>query len=163
MFLTRELHTQPGTFALLPQVRAAVTIPVLAAGGIADQSGVAGAVALGAAGVQVGTAYLLCPETNTSPLHRRALQAEPVPDTVLTNRFTGRPARAIVNRLLRELGATADHMPDFPLPPAALAPLRAVAEQRGLDDFSSLWCGQNASGCRPVPAAEITRLLAGGL
>jgi len=161
MFLSEDLTTQVGTFALLPQVIAAVKIPVIAAGGIADAKGVAAALALGAAGVQVGTAYLLCPEATTSAVHRTALKSERARHTALTNVFTGRPARGIVNRIIAELGPISSDAPAFPLATAAVAPLRAKAESRGSGDFSPLWSGQNASGCREIPAAELTRALSG--
>ena len=160
-FLSDDLYRQLGTFALVPQIAAAVKVPVIAAGGIADARGVAAALALGAAGVQVGTAYLLCPEASTSAVHRAALQREDARVTAITNLFTGRPARGIVNRLMRELGPMSDAPPAFPLAAAAVAPLRARAEGRGSGDFSPLWAGQNASGCREVPAAVLTRELAG--
>jgi nitronate monooxygenase len=107
----------------------------------------------------VGTAYLLCPEATTSAIHRAALKSEAARHTALTNLFTGRPARGIVNRLIRELGPISDAAPEFPLATAALAPLRAAAEKRGSGDFSPLWSGQNAQGCRELPAAELTRSL----
>ena len=135
--------------------------PVIAAGGIADAKGVAAALALGAAGVQVGTAYLLCPETTTSAVHRAALKSERTRHTALTNLFTGRPARGIVNRVMRELGPMSNATPAFPLATAAIAPLRASAERAGSGDFSPLWCGQNATGCKEIPAARLTRELAG--
>ena len=160
MFLTDDLHTQVGTFALLPQVVQAVNIPVIAAGGIADAAGVAAALSLGAAGVQVGTAYLTCSEATTSPLHRAALQSEQARVTALTNLFTGRPARGIVNRIMREMGPISSLAPAFPLATAAIAPLRAQAESHGLTDFTPLWAGQNTSGCHHQPAAELTRALA---
>ena len=119
-------------------------------------------MALGAAGVQVGTAYLLCPEATTSVVHRAALQSASAQHTALTNVFTGRPARGIVNRLVRALGPLSAVAPAFPLATAAIAPLRAAAERQGNGDFSPLWSGQNASGCQAVPAAELTRLLAQG-
>lgn len=161
-FLADDLSEQGGLFALLPQVVRAVDVPVLAAGGIADARGVAAAMALGAAGVQVGTAFLCTPEATTSPLHRRALLAADAPPTALTNLFTGRPARGLVNRLMRELGPMSDLAPAFPLATAALAPLRAAAEAAGRSDFTPLWAGQNRSGCREVPAAEIVRGLVRG-
>jgi len=163
IFLGDELSTQVGLFALLPQVVQAVDLPVIAAGGIADARGVAAALALGAAGVQVGTAYLLCPEATTSAVHRAALGSDAARHTALTNLFTGRPARGIVNRVMRELGPLSDLAPAFPLAGAALAPLRAWAEARGSGDFSPLWSGQNASGCKAVPAAQLTRELCAGL
>ncbi|MBI4203574.1 MAG: nitronate monooxygenase [Betaproteobacteria bacterium] len=160
IFLSEDLTTQVGTFALLPQIARAVRVPVIAAGGIADRQGVVAAMALGAAGVQVGTAYLLCPEATTSGVHRGALKSEAARHTALTNIFTGRPARGIVNRIMRELGPMSGAAPAFPLATSAIAPLRAKAEARGSGDFSPLWSGQNASGCREIPAAEITKQLA---
>lgn len=155
MFLTDDLTTQTGTFALVPQIAAAVSVPVIAAGGIADAAGVAAAMALGASGVQVGTAFLCCPEATTSALHRAALQSEAAHHTALTHLFTGRPARGIVNRVMRELGPMNPVAPAFPLATAAMAPLRAHWEAKGSGDFSPLWSGQNASGCREVPATEL--------
>ena len=163
IFLSADLGPQLGTLALVPQVIDAVTVPVIAAGGIADARGVAAALALGAAGVQVGTAYLLCPETRTSPVHRAALKSAGARHTVLTNVFTGRPARSLVNRIVRELGPMSPVAPEFPLAAAAVAPLRAAAEARGSEDFSPLWAGQNSTRCREIPAADLTRELAGAV
>jgi nitronate monooxygenase len=161
IFLSDDLSTQLGTFALLPQVVRAVELPVIAAGGIADARCVAAALALGAAGVQIGTAYLLCPEATTSAVHRAALKSEAARHTALTNLFTGRPARGIVNRFMRELGPIREAVPAFPLAVGAVVPLRARAESQGSGDFSPLWSGQNASGCREISAADLTRELAG--
>jgi nitronate monooxygenase len=163
MFLSEDLTTQVGTLALVPQIVKAVKTPVIAAGGIADAQGVAAALALGAAGVQVGTAYLLCPEATTSAVHRAALKSEAARHTALTNVFTGRPARGIVNRIIREVGPISGAAPPFPLAASALAPLRARAESLGSGDFSPLWSGQNATRCKEVPAAQLTRELAAGL
>ena len=163
MFLSDDLTTQVGTFALVPQIVQAVKLPVIAAGGIADAKGVAVAMALGAAGVQIGTAYLLCPEAATSAVHRAALKSEAALHTALTNLFTGRPARSIVNRIMKELGPICITTPDFPLATAAIAPLRAKAESRGSSDFSPLWSGQNASVCKEIPATQLTLELAAGL
>ena len=162
MFLSGDIDGQVGTFALLPQLVAALDVPVIAAGGIADARCVAAAQALGAAGVQVGTAYLLCDESRASPLHRQALQSAFAEHTVLTSLFSGRPARGIVNRLIRELGARPDAVPAFPLAGNAIGSLRAAAEPQGVDHFSPLWAGQNASGCQAVPAAQLTEALAAG-
>jgi nitronate monooxygenase len=154
-----ELATQQGTFTLLPQIVANVKVPVIAAGGIASPQGVQAAFALGASAVQIGTAFMLCPEATTSHLHRAALAhsaAHPEQHhTQLTTLFTGRPARGITNRLMRELGAINTAAPVFPTSTAAIAPLRAAAEKAGKADFSPLWSGQNPSGCRAVPAAEL--------
>lgn len=160
MFLTDEITTQVGTLALVRQIVKAVDLPVIAAGGIADAQGVRAALALGAAGAQVGTAYLLCPEATTTAVHRAALKSAAARHTALTRLFTGRPARGIVNRLMRELGPMSDKAPAFPLATAAIAPLRAKAEARGSGDFSPLWSGQDASGCKEVGAAQLTRELA---
>lgn len=156
-FLDHELTRQSGLFALLPLVVRAVSVPVVATGGIGDATTIAAARALGAAGVQVGTAYLKSPEATISPLHRALLGTEAARHTALTNLFSGRPARSIVNRLMRECGPLSADVPAFPLAPAALAPLRAAAEARGCSDFSSLWAGQYAAACREQPAAELTR------
>lgn len=161
-FLSEDLTEQQGTFSLLPQVIAAVDIPVIAAGGIVDATTVRAAMAMGASAVQVGTAYLLCPECNTSSIHREALQSDAAQHTALTNLFSGRPARGIVNRLMAEMGPINEAVPDFPLASSAVAGLRTAAERQGFGDFSPLWCGQNASGCRNIPAAELTRQLALG-
>ena len=158
-FLKEDVSVQCGTFALLPQIARAVRTPIIAAGGIADRAGVEAAFRLGASMVQVGTAYLLCPEANTSVVHRQALVSAGARHTALTRLFTGRPARGIVNRLMRELDDAI--APAFPLATAAIAPLRTAAEARGSGDFSPLWCGQNASGCKSSPAGEVTRELAG--
>jgi nitronate monooxygenase len=162
MFLTSDLTTQIGTFALLPQIVQAVRVPVIAAGGIADAQGIRAAMQLGAAGVQAGTAYMLCNEAITSATHRAALQSDNAQHTALTNLFTGRPARGIVNRLMREQGAINSNAPEFPLATAAIAPLRAKAEAQGNGDFSPLWAGQNAQGCKAMGAAELTVELAKG-
>ncbi|WP_313288096.1 NAD(P)H-dependent flavin oxidoreductase [Stutzerimonas nitrititolerans] len=162
IFLGEELTTQLGTFALLPQLVAALDVPVIAAGGIADAQGVAAAQVLGAAGVQLGTAYLLCPESRTNALHRAALKSPRARHTALTTLFTGRPARGIVNRIMRELGPLPADVPDFPLAGNAIGALRAKTETLDLDHCTPLWAGQNVSGCRETPAAELTRELASG-
>jgi len=164
-FLSHDLTRQDGTFALLPQVVRAVDVPVIAAGGIADAAGISAALALGAAGVQLGTTYLLCTESTISAPHRAALGGSDAAHrhTALTNLFTGRPARGIMNRLMRELGPISDAPPEFPLATAAIAPLRAKAEGQGSGDFSPLWSGENASGCKPIGAGALTRELAAGI
>lgn len=163
MFLTDDTTTQLGTLALVPQLVRKLQIPVIAAGGIADARGVAAAMALGAAGVQVGTAYLLCPEAQTSSVHRAALQSDAARHTRLTRLFSGRPARSIVNRIIRELASDESVVPAFPLASGALAALRQAAERQGRDDFTPLWSGQNAAGCKAIGAADLTLELARGL
>ena len=160
MFLTDDIATQAGTFALVPQVVDAVKVPVIAAGGITDARGIAAAFALGAAGVQLGTAYLWCPESRISAPHRSALKTARDDGTALTNLMTGRPARALINRVMRELGPISDVAPEFPLAAGALAPLRAKAEAQGSGDFSPMWAGQAAALGRALPATELTKKLA---
>lgn len=161
MFLSNDVHTQVGTMALTWQITKVVKVPVIAAGGIGDAMGLTASMVLGAAGAQIGTAYLLCPEATTSAVHRAALQTEAARVTALTNLFTGRPARGIVNRLMRELGPMSRTVPDFPLAADAILPLRSQAESEARGDFSGLWAGQNVFACREVPAATLTRELAG--
>ena len=160
MFLTDDIATQTGTFALLPQVVDAVKVPVIAAGGIADGRDIAAAFALGAVGVQVGTAYLFTPESLITELHRAALAGARDDGTALTNVFSGRPARGLMNRVMREVGPMSDTAPAFPTAGGALAPLKAKAEAAGASDFSSLWSGQAASLARETGAADLTRQLA---
>jgi nitronate monooxygenase len=162
IFLSDDLTRQTGTFALLPQILEAVKLPVIAAGGIVDARSVAAAMALGAAGVQVGTSYLLCPEATTSSVHRAALKSEAARHTALTNLFSGGPARGIMNRIMKELGPISSLAPAFPLAAAAIGPLRLKAESVGSGDFSPLWAGENPTGCREIPAAQLTRELAAG-
>ena len=160
IFLSDDVSTQAGTMALVPQVVDAVKVPVIAAGGIADARGVVAAFALGAAAVQIGTAYLLCPEAKVSPVHREALKDATDAQTTLTNIFTGRPARAIMNRAIKQLGPISENVPDFPLAAAALGPLRSKAEASGSGDFTPLWSGQAAHLARELPAADLTKRLA---
>jgi nitronate monooxygenase len=160
MFLTDNLATQVGTFALVPQIADAVKLPVIAAGGVTDARGIAAALALGASGAQLGTAYLFCPESKVLGPHRAALKAARDDGTVLTNVMTGRPARGFINRVMRELGPINDIAPEFPLAAGALAPLHAKAQAQGSGDFSPMWAGQGASLGRELPARELTAKLA---
>jgi nitronate monooxygenase len=159
VFLGGDISTQAGTMALVPQVVDAVKVPVIAAGGIGDARGIVAALALGASAVQIGTAYLFCPEAKVSTLHRDALKRAKDNDTVLTNVFTGRPARGIINRIVREVGPMSELAPQFPLASGAVTPIRTKAEAAGSGDFSPLWSGQAAALGRDVPAGELTRQL----
>jgi nitronate monooxygenase len=161
MFLTDNIAEQPGTFALVPQVVDAVKVPVIAAGGIADGRGIAAAFALGASGVQIGTAYLRCPESRVSAPARIALAQALDDSTVITNVMTGRPARGVANRVMREVGPISPDAPAFPHAATSLAPLKAAAEKLGRVDFTNLWAGQAVRLGRDMPAAELTRALAG--
>nr|WP_250810725.1 nitronate monooxygenase family protein [Neorhizobium tomejilense] len=158
-FLTQDMSTQVGTIALVPQVVDAVRVPVIAAGGISDGRGVAAALMLGAAAAQVGTAYLLCPEAKIPAVHARALASATDDNTAITNVFTGRPARGIMNRIMRELGPLSASVPPFPTAGAALASIRAKAEAAERDDFTNLWSGQAARLAKRLPAHELTRAL----
>ena len=160
MFLGDNIAMQPGIFALVPQIADAVSVPVIAAGGIGDGRGIAAAFALGAAGVQIGTAYLFTPESLISDLHRAALREARDDGTALTNLFSGRPARGLMNRVMREIGPMSDMAPAFPSAGRALAPLKAKAEADGTADFSSLWAGQAAPLAREKGTSELTRQLA---
>ena len=160
MFLSDDLTTQVGCLALLPQIVRAVNVPVIAAGGIASAQGVKAVLGLGAIAAQIGTAYLLCPEAFTGSLHRAALVSDQAEHTALTNLFTGRPARGIVNRLMTELGYIHSAAPAFPLASSAIAPLRLKAESQGSSDFTPLWAGQNTRGCKPISATALTHELA---
>jgi nitronate monooxygenase len=159
MFLSDNIVTQVGTLALVPQIADAVKVPVIASGGIADARGIAAAFALGASGVQIGSAYLLCPEAKISAPHRAALKSARDDGTVLTNVMTGRPARGFLTRVVREQGPISE-VPEFPLAAGALQPLRAKAEAQGSGDFSPLWSGQAAALAREIGAGELTRRLA---
>lgn len=160
MFLSESVASQVGTMALVPQVVDAVKVPVIAAGGIGDARGIVAALALGAAGAQLGTSYLFTPEAKVTALHRAALSGATDGDTALTNVFTGRPARGIVNRLMREVGPLSADAPPFPLAGGPLAPLKAAAEAKGAGDFTSLWSGQAMTLGRAMPAGDLTRRLA---
>ncbi|EJN39963.1 2-nitropropane dioxygenase-like enzyme [Pseudomonas sp. GM84] len=160
MFLSDDITSQIGTFALVPQIADAVRLPVIAAGGIGDHRGLVAALALGASAVQLGTAYLFCPEAKVSAAHRRALDSAPASETALTNLFTGRPARGINNRIMRELGPMSDLAPRFPLAGGALMPIRAITDPQGNSDFSNLWSGQALRLGKAMPAEQLTRAIA---
>jgi len=162
MFLSDDLSRQAGTFALVPQIVDAVKVPVIAAGGVSDARGIAAALLLGASGVQIGSAFLHCPESKISAPHRAALKTVTDDGTALTNVISGRPARGIVNRLIREIGPINPVAPEFPLAAGALAPLRTKAEAAGSGDFSPMWSGQAAALGRVMPARELTQALAAG-
>jgi nitronate monooxygenase len=160
MFLTDTIAEQPGTFALLPQVVDATKVPVIAAGGIADGRGIVAAFALGASGVQIGSAYLRCPESKVIAAARAVLAQAGDDSTVITNVMTGRPARGVANRTMREVGPISPDAPAFPHAATALGPLKQAAEKQGKVDFTNLWAGQAIGLSREIPAAELTRQLA---
>jgi nitronate monooxygenase len=159
LFLADGIAAQAGTMALVPQIVDAVDCPVIAAGGIVDARGIVAALALGASGVQLGTAYLFTPEANVTAWHRAALASATDDGTALTNIFTGRPARGLINRVMREVGPMSADAPAFPTAGSALAPLKAAAEAQGSGAFTSMWSGQAASLGRAMPAAALTQAL----
>jgi nitronate monooxygenase len=160
MFLETDIATQVGLFALLPQVADAICIPVIAAGGIADARGIVAAFALGASGVQLGTAYLFSPEARISPLYRRALDKTSDTGTVVTNLFSGRPARGILNRYLKESGPISEAAMPFPYAATLISPLRAASEKMHSADYMQMWSGQAAGLVNAMPADQFTRKLA---
>jgi nitronate monooxygenase len=160
MFLSDDISTQIGMSSLVPQIVNRVNVPVIAAGGISDGCAVQSALLLGASAVQIGTAYLLCTEAQTSLLHRSAIMSTQSEHTALTNIFSGKPARGIVNRAIKELGYMSPLAPNFPYASIEMTQLRSHAEKLGICDFSPLWCGQNTLGCREISARELTIQLA---
>lgn len=160
MFLSDDISTQIGLLSLLPQIVSHVNIPVIAAGGIAKNDTVQACLALGATAVQVGTAYLLCPEAHTSELHKQAIKSDKSQHTALTNVFSGKPARGIVNRSMTELGYMNATAPAFPYAAIEMTELRKQAEKQHNADFSPLWCGQNTQGCAEISAKALTLQLA---
>lgn len=161
MFLSDNVSTQIGLISLVSQVVNRVNVPVIAAGGISDHKGVNACLQLGACAVQVGTSYLLCTEAETSELHKQAIKSDKASHTALTNIFSGKPARGIVNRAMDELGYMSALAPEFPYASIEMSQLRHRAEKQGMDGFSPLWCGQNTQGCREVSAKQLTHHLAG--
>lgn len=144
-----------GTFALVPQIVDAVSVPVIAAGGIADGRGIAAAFALGASGVQPGTAFLTTEEAATTAVHRKALLEADEEDTRLTRAFSGRPARGISNRYIEEMAPHDEKLPDFPILNTVTGPLRKASTQAGSGDFVALWSGQAVSLNRTMPAKDL--------
>jgi nitronate monooxygenase len=158
-FLADVEESLVGTMALVPQVRAAVPLPVIAAGGIMDGAGIAAALALGASAVQLGTAFLLAHEAATSPAARGAIAEAPHDATRLTRAFSGRHARGIANRFMREMAEVADNLPAYPVQNALTAELRAAAAKAGRADMLSLWAGQGVRSARAMPAAALVAAL----
>ncbi len=160
MFLENEVASQVGLFALLPQVADAVSVPLIAAGAISDGRGIVAAFALGACGVQLGSGYLLCPDANVSPLYRQALERSTDTSTAITNVFSGRPARGILNRYVREAGPMTESALAFPYAATLVAHLRAASEQSESHDYMQMWAGQAAGRAKTMPADRFTRELA---
>jgi nitronate monooxygenase len=159
-FLTDDMATQPGLFALVPQMADALQVPVIAAGAIADGRGMAAALTLGASAVQIGTAYLLSDESVSVPVHKAAVKQARDDNTAVTNVLTGRPARGVINRIMREIGPLSPDALPFPLAGGALVPMRAATEKQGHGDFQPLWSGQAGALAREGNAESITRRIA---
>lgn len=159
LFLSDDLMTLKKTFPLIKEILKAVKVPVVAAGGIGDAKAIVEALSLGAAAVQLGTAYLFCPEATISQVHREALKHAKAEDTALTNVFSGRPARGILNRLMREIGPISPLAPKFPRASSAISPLRKKSEQLGRNDFAQMWAGQSVALGREMPAQKLTETL----
>lgn len=150
-----------GTMSLVPQMSDRVGVPVVAAGGIADGRGAAAALALGAEGVQMGTAFLACEESGTHEKHREAIGRCVDDGTSVTEVFSGKPARSIRNRMMEELEAYAREFPDYPIHNGLTKPIRSEAKKQGRPEFMSLWAGQSAGMSRRMPAAELVKAVAG--
>ncbi|KAA5533513.1 nitronate monooxygenase [Taibaiella lutea] len=161
-FLHSDPRRQVGTIALVPQVVDAVKIPVIAAGGISDARGIAAAFMLGASAVQLGTAYLFCPEAKVSTLYRNRLSTVAADETVITNLFSGRPARGILNRFVEEMGIISADAPAFPYASVYINPLRSKSEELQSNDFLQMWCGQGAELCTAIAARKLTEELMTG-
>ncbi len=159
-FLSPDTTDQPDTRTLLEGILRHVSVPVIAAGGIAHAQDITAALAQGAAAVQLGTAYLFCPEARISPLYRQALCGNG--DTAVTNLFSGRPARGLVNRFIREAGPLSPHAPAFPHAAALVAPLRQASERAGSPDFMQMWSGTTRQP-HTMDAATLTTFLYKGI
>lgn len=155
VFIGEPQDNDMGTMALVPLMVDAVRVPVIAAGGIFDGRGVAASLMLGAAGAQLGSAFLRAPESMTPPLHKQALAEAPDNFTRPTRLFTGRPARSIRNRMVRELAALESDAAPFPAQRAVTAPLAKAAAERGSADFMPLWSGQAGMRAKEEPSAQI--------
>ena len=148
-----------GTMALVPQIADAVAVPVIAAGGIMDGRGIAAALALGAEAVQMGTAFLNCPESSISDTYRNQLAKSRGEQTRFTSAFSGRLARGIENRFIREMKESESDFPDFPIQNALTGPLRTASAMAGSPDFISLWAGQGCGMSRSMPAPDLMDML----
>lgn len=149
-----------GTLALVPQCVDALSIPVVAAGGIMDGRGIAAAQALGAQAVQMGTAFLVCPESAIGPAQRTAMAGAQATDTRVTRIYSGRPARGLVNAMMERLAMHEAAVPAYPVQNALTGALRRAAAAQGRADYLSLWAGQGVGAARPLPAAQLVALLA---
>lgn len=146
-----------GTMALVPQLADALSVPVVASGGIMDGRGLAAALILGAEAAQMGTAFLVCEESGAHPEFKRAALEAAEDETAVTRAFSGRPARGVKNRFLIEVGEHEGELPPFPVQNALTRDVRAMAQKQDRPEFMSLWAGQAARLARPIRAAELVR------
>ena len=160
VFLPTETPQLLSTSDLVQNIVATVNIPVIAAGGIANAEGIRAIMERGASGVQIGTRFLKSPQSTITPIHRRILEGQTDRPTAITNVFTGRPARGLVNKLVRKIGPINPNVQAYPMAIPALAPLKAATV--GSDDFVSLWAGENWKTGQPKPAADIVKELSVG-
>ena len=161
-FLRPAQDSLTGTFSLVPQSVDAIKVPVVAAGGIADARGIAAAFALGAEGVQMGTAFLACEESGAHPLHRQAILSGSAGQTALSRGFTGRLSRGVDNELLQMLNKPGAEILPYPLQRALIRSLALPAQKAGRSDLLALWAGQSASLARCPGIAELLRSLVDG-
>lgn len=158
-FIGAQTDATLSTFDLLPKVVAAVTIPVIAAGGIMDGADIKRALDLGAQAVQMGTAFLVCDESGIGAAYKQRLLNAGGQATRLTRTFSGRYARGLENRFMTEMAACEAQLPAYPIQNALTGPIRAEAAKRGDTELMSLWCGTGVTRARPMPAAELVRTL----
>lgn len=158
-FLGDPQQASIGLMALLPQVAAAVQVPVIAAGGLMDGRGIAASLLLGAQAAQLGTAFLCCPESGIPPIWKEAILAAGDDSTRLTRAFSGRYARGIANDFMRRFAAEEQQVPAYPVQNALTADIRQAATRQGRAEYLSLWAGQGAGMARALPAAELVRVL----
>ncbi len=152
--------SQIGTMALVPACVDALRIPVIAAGGIMDGRGITAALALGAQAVQLGTAFLACPESAITPAQRSAMAGAQASDTRLTRIFSGRPARGIINDAMRALAPHEADIPAYPIQNALMGPVRRAAAQAGDAEYIALWAGQGVGAARALAAGALAQALA---
>ncbi len=156
-FLGDPQRSMIGLIALLPQMVDAVGIPVIAAGGIMDGRGIAAALTLGASAVQMGTAFLTCPEAGIAPAWKERLRESRDDETEITRAFTGKYARALSNELIARMKDR--EVPEYPVQNALTMEIRQAAAKQGRMELFSLWAGQGAPPSRGLPAAELVRKL----
>ncbi len=158
-YLKNPYEAMTGTLSLTRMLVRSVSKPIVAAGGIMDGAGIAAALALGAQAVQMGTAFIPCPEAIAPEVHKQSLLAQRDDNSTITEKFTGKPARGIANRYIREANANAHPQLPFPIQGGLTGKLRAASAMAGNPEFYALWCGQAAALSRAMPAAQLVATL----